>query len=215
MSQSVHLLRAGDGLAPARRVHRHLHRHGRRPAALGALAHPHVVLTLLLGHRLDRQPHRVDADHCNSSRIQAAHSAAAAAGHVTAMDVAPRRSSMRMSAVIAIEGCAGSASGTNTLPPLIVSGPTLRREHRPLRCAGSASTPLVHEVRVQAVGLGNGRHRRAGLCACGQYPRLEFLAMAPSRRPLGVRRRPPVKLGGHLLSQASSHIKTGGPAAYF
>lgn len=42
---------------------------------------------------LDRQPHRIDADHRSSSRIPAAHSTAAAAGQVTAIDVAPRRSS--------------------------------------------------------------------------------------------------------------------------
>lgn len=45
-----------------------------------------------------RQPHRVDADHRSSSRIQAAHSLAALAGHLTVIAVAPRCSSIRMSA---------------------------------------------------------------------------------------------------------------------
>jgi hypothetical protein len=42
-----HLLRAGDGLPAARRVHRH----EARSAALSALAHPHVLFALLLGQR--------------------------------------------------------------------------------------------------------------------------------------------------------------------
>ena len=59
-----------------------------RQRRLGAGAHV---------QRLDRQPHRVDADHCSNSRIQAAQSLAAAIGQVTFTAVAPRRSSMRMS----------------------------------------------------------------------------------------------------------------------
>lgn len=46
--------------------------------------------------RFDCQPDRLDPDHFSSSRIQAAHSAAAIAGQVTAMRVAPWCSSMRM-----------------------------------------------------------------------------------------------------------------------
>ena len=52
-------------------------------------------------HGPDRQPQRVDADHrrdsINNSRIQAAHSAAAAIGQVIFMAAAPRRSSIWMS----------------------------------------------------------------------------------------------------------------------
>lgn len=43
--------------------------------------------------RLHRQPHRLDADHRSNSRIHAAHSTTASAGHVTEIVVAPRRSS--------------------------------------------------------------------------------------------------------------------------
>jgi len=47
---------------------------------------------------LDGQPHRVDANHRSSSRIQAAHSDAAAQGQLTLIAIGPRRSSTRMSA---------------------------------------------------------------------------------------------------------------------
>jgi hypothetical protein len=58
---------------------------------------------------LDRQPHRVDADHRSISRIHAAQSAAADAGQVTAILVGPRVSSTRMSAGT---GGAGNCTGT-------------------------------------------------------------------------------------------------------
>ena len=58
------------------------------------------------------------------------------------------------------------------------------------------------------------RDRRAGLCACAHYRRLEFLAMAPTRRPFAVHRYPPQKFGGHHPSQASGNFKTGWLAAY-
>lgn len=61
-------------------------------------------------HRLRSQPHRVNADHRSSSRIQAAHSAAASAGQVMVIEVVPLRSSMRMSQAALV---AGSCIGTN------------------------------------------------------------------------------------------------------
>src|SRR6185437_10747723 len=51
-------------------------------------------------HRLDCQPHRVDADHRSSSRSQPAHSAAAANGQSTFTTVAPRRSSIVISCAV-------------------------------------------------------------------------------------------------------------------
>lgn len=63
-----------------------LHSAGQQPVGSG----PHV-------DGLHGQPHRVDADHRSSSRIQVAHSAAEEDGHVTVIDRAPRRSSMQMS----------------------------------------------------------------------------------------------------------------------
>jgi hypothetical protein len=62
--------------------------HARR-RGLGARAHV---------QRLHGQPPRLDADHHSSSRIQMPNSAAAAIDQVTAIDVGPRRSSMRVSA---------------------------------------------------------------------------------------------------------------------
>jgi hypothetical protein len=61
--------------------------HDARQQALGAGAHVDGI---------GSQPHRVDADHRSSSRIQAAHSLAAPAGQVTVTVVGPRCSSMRM-----------------------------------------------------------------------------------------------------------------------
>jgi hypothetical protein len=73
--------------------------------AIGAGAHV---------HGLDGEPHRIDADHRSSSRIHAAHSAATPHGHVTEIDVAPRRSSIRMSAVEAAEGiCIGTKAAAD------------------------------------------------------------------------------------------------------
>jgi hypothetical protein len=62
--------------------------------------------------RIDGKPHGFQPDHRSSSRIQAAQSPAAAAGQVMVILVAPRRSSMRMSACATQLG-AGNATGMN------------------------------------------------------------------------------------------------------
>lgn len=80
------------------------HLHHARQQPLGAGSHV---------DGLGGQPHRIDADHRSSSRIQAAHSLAALAGHVTVTVVAPRCSSMRMSGNgVGVAG-EGSDTGTN------------------------------------------------------------------------------------------------------
>jgi hypothetical protein len=61
---------------------------------------------------LGRKPQGINADRRSSSRIQAAHSLAALAGHVTVTVVAPRCSSMRMSGNGV--GVAGEGSDTGT-----------------------------------------------------------------------------------------------------
>jgi len=63
--------------------------------------------------RLYSQPHRVNADHRSSSRIHAAHSLAALAGQVTVIAVAPRCSSMRISATGSAAAGGGRVTGTN------------------------------------------------------------------------------------------------------
>jgi hypothetical protein len=85
---------------------------------------PHALVDDLRGHRrLDqglalrahvqrfgRKPHRIDADHRSNSRIQAAHSAAAATGHVALTMSMPRRNSMTTSwAGVNAGGVAGDA----------------------------------------------------------------------------------------------------------
>ena len=78
------------------------HMHGAREQPFGAGAHV---------HRLDREPQRVDADHRGNSRIQAAHSAAAATGQLTLMAVEPRRSSTRISSSARVDGIAAGTKG--------------------------------------------------------------------------------------------------------
>src|SRR6202012_1892871 len=63
-----------------------------------------------------REPHGVDADQRSSSRIQAAHASAAAAGPVTAMVVEPRRTSMRMGSALGV-GCAGGTGIGSSMKP--------------------------------------------------------------------------------------------------
>ncbi len=73
--------------------------------------------------RMDRQPDRIDPDHRSSSRIQAAHSDAPAQGQLTLIAVAPRRSSMRMSAGASAAG--GNVSATNAVgatAPAVAAG---------------------------------------------------------------------------------------------
>ena len=62
---------------------------------------------------LDGKPDGVEADHRSSSRIQAAHSAAAPPGQLTLIVVALRRNSMRMSTGCGSAGA--SPSGTNVV----------------------------------------------------------------------------------------------------
>src|SRR5687768_3658801 len=87
------------GVMRARRTE-HLHHLGQDRLA----ARAHV-------QRIHGQPDRLNADHFSNSRIQPAHSAAAATGHITATLVVPRRSSMRMSAAGADTG-GGKDTGT-------------------------------------------------------------------------------------------------------
>ena len=78
------------------------HMHDAREQTLGTGAHV---------HRLDRQPQGVDADHRSNSRIQAAHSTAAAAGQVTVIAIAPRRSSTWISEGAVVDGIATETKG--------------------------------------------------------------------------------------------------------
>ena len=71
---------------------------------------------------LDRQPHRVDADHRSQSRSHAAHVPAAWPGQAMLTVVAPRRSSMRMSGAGCAVGGAGNCSATNALAILASRG---------------------------------------------------------------------------------------------
>jgi len=103
--------------------------------------------------RFDSQPHRVDADHRSSSRSHAAHSAAAVAGQVTTISVAPRCNSIRTSLTGAGEG---SGSGTN----LAGGGLTAFGGHDCLDIillALSVLDPATHQVRIDAVGHGYRR----------------------------------------------------------
>jgi len=100
-----HLQASGAGIGKEIRVvrpGRTEHRDDPRERSFGACAHV---------QRFHGQPDGLDSDHLSSSRIQAAHCAAAVPGHVTAIRVAPRCSSMRMSAGAAASTAAGSASG--------------------------------------------------------------------------------------------------------
>ncbi len=64
------------------------------------------------------------------------------------------------------------------------------------------------------MGLSDCRHRGPRLITGGQHTGLEFVAMALTRRPLGVHRCPPQKLGGHHPSRTYRGFKMGWPAAY-
>lgn len=72
-----------------------------------------------------REPHGVDADQRSSSRIQAAHASAAPAGHVSAMVVEPRRTSMRMGSPPGSDGAdaagIGSAMKSTGLPRTVTT----------------------------------------------------------------------------------------------
>ncbi|MCV2438683.1 hypothetical protein [Paucibacter sp. DJ2R-2] len=75
----------------------------------GLRAGPHVQLRR-------REPHSVDADQRSSSRIQAAHTSAAFAGHVTAMMVESRRTSMRMGSALGAGGAGVTGIGSSMKP---------------------------------------------------------------------------------------------------
>ena len=70
---------------------------------------------------MNRQPDGVDPDHRSSSRIQAAHSSAPAQGQLTLIAVAPRRSSMRMSAGAGTLGANVSATNDVDATPLLIA----------------------------------------------------------------------------------------------
>lgn len=62
------------------------------------------------------EPHGVDADQRSSSRIQAAHASAALAGHVSAMVVAPRRTSMQIGSALSVDDAGGAGIGSAMKP---------------------------------------------------------------------------------------------------
>src|SRR5882757_2163438 len=80
-------------------------------------------------HGLDGQPDRIDPDHRSSSRIQAAHVDAAWLGQLTLITVAPRRNSIRISAVAfwAAGICAATKPFATALGPPRSGGPTSPR----------------------------------------------------------------------------------------
>ena len=80
------------------------HLHDAREQSVGADAHV---------HRFDREPQGIDADQRRISRSQAAHASAALVGHVTAMVVGPRWSSMRIGSA----GIVGAADIGNAMKP--------------------------------------------------------------------------------------------------
>ena len=93
--------RVGEKVAVVRlRLAEHMHDPREQPLGAGA----HV-------HWLDRQPQGVDADHRSNSRIQAAHSAAAATGQVTVIAIEPRRSSTWISEGAMVDGTATGTKG--------------------------------------------------------------------------------------------------------
>lgn len=85
-------------------------------------------------HGLGCEPHGVDADHRSSSRIQAAHSGAAATGQVALMVVDPRRSSMRISNKAGVDGIATETNGGGRLGFGVAASGTAR-------CASASSRP--------------------------------------------------------------------------
>jgi hypothetical protein len=106
------------------------HQHDVGKQAIGACSHVYG------------QPQQVHADHRSSSRIQAAHSLVAALGQVMAMVVAPRRSSIRMSAPSWCVERAGelTETGTNS-PTLIGRAAAPSRSSRRQRCTTLALMP--------------------------------------------------------------------------
>ncbi len=84
------------------RLRRTEDRHHPGQCCVGARAHV---------QRLARQPNRIDSDHRNHSRSQAAHSPVADTGQLTLTVAAPRRTSMRMSAGGAGVGSGGASTG--------------------------------------------------------------------------------------------------------
>src|SRR5439155_1754302 len=128
--------------------------------------------------RLNGQPHCVDADHFSSSRIHAAHSVAADAGHVIATDVVPRRSSMRMSAAATgVDGASGSAMNRSMLGAGVAASSQglARRRHlctrlafRPCASATLATDApgAAHSASTRAFRSAPWRRREEGLESC-------------------------------------------------
>lgn len=131
-------------------------------ASLGSAKHLHHAGDQTIGtsphvHRLDREPHRIDADHRNSSRIQAAHAGAASTGQLTLIAVVPRRSSIRISAPWAgVGNCIGTkaAAGGGVTGRLWLGNAALGR--LPTEGVSAARTQRLSRLALMPLAV---RHR--------------------------------------------------------
>ena len=155
--------------------------------------------------RLDRQPHRVDADHRSNSRSHACAVGRCRQRPVTFTTVAPRRSSITIACAVAIaRALAAGPERTCAFSTVDRAGAALDRLDRPRRLRPLLGHhPAPQQVRVQPVAERHRGDRHARLAAGRHHLRLELRAMRASTPPSDccrcseVSTCPPKTLSGH------------------